>query len=84
MGIPEESEFIISKANERPCESWKTSSNSFNIEISGDISKNHFDEILVSESNLEWPEQYLRSKDILLGSLTMKANREANMEIDQM
>lgn len=84
MGISGEREFTISNATERPSERWKTPSNSFNIDISDDISKNHFGEILVSESNLEWAEQCLRSKDIILGSLAMKVNGEANMEIDQM
>lgn len=84
MGILGEREFTISNATERPSESWETPSKSFNIEIRDDISRNHFGEILVSESNLEWVEQCLRSKDILLGSLAMKVNRKANMEIDPM
>lgn len=45
----------------------------FKIEINGDISSNHFDEVLVIEPNLEWVEQCLRSKEILLSSMVMKA-----------
>lgn len=44
----------------------------FNIEINGDISKNHFGEVLVAESNLEWVEQCLRSKETLLSSMIVK------------
>lgn len=83
MGISGEREFTIFNATESLIQSWKIPSKSFNIEISEDISKNHFGEILVSESNLEWGEQCLRSKDTLLDSLAMKVNRKANMEIDQ-
>lgn len=56
-------------------ENGKTPSNSFNIEISDGISKNYFGEILVTESNIEWAEQCMINKVILLGSLAMKAIR---------
>lgn len=44
----------------------------FKIKINGDISRNHFGEVLVIEPNLEWVEQCLRSKEILLSSMVMK------------
>lgn len=56
--------------------------NFFSRVSNGDISKNCFGEIFMIEFNLEWVEQYLRSKEIFLSSLVMKVNRKVNMEID--
>lgn len=47
----------------------------FKIEINGNISKNHFDDVLVTESNLEWVEQCLRSKEVLLSNMVMNQYR---------
>lgn len=82
--IKRKGEFSVSNATERPNNNWKTRNNSFNLEINGDSSKNYFGGVLMIESNLEWAEQYLRSKEILLSSLAMKVYRKANMEINQM
>lgn len=49
-----------------------------------DISKNYLGEILVTESNLEWVESWLRSKEIILSCMAMKVKETADMEIDQM